>query len=51
MVRPVPQNQRLIAKGSLMNLSKSLGISEGTLTTEAGKLLATATATCLILRP
>ena len=51
MVRPVPQNQRLIAKGSLMNLSKSLGISEGTLTTEEGKLLATATATCLILRP
>ncbi|WP_336244826.1 PaaI family thioesterase [Shewanella sp. SG41-4] len=51
MVRPVPQNQRLIAKGNLMNLSKSLGISEGTLTTEDGKLLATATATCLILRP
>ncbi|MGB6138499.1 MAG: PaaI family thioesterase [Shewanella sp.] len=50
MVRPVPQNQRLIAKGNLMNLSKSLGISEGTLTTEDGKLLATATASCLILR-
>ncbi|MCL1102099.1 PaaI family thioesterase [Shewanella saliphila] len=51
MVRPVPQNQRLIAKGNLMNLSKSLGISEGTLSTEDGKLLATATATCLIIRP
>ncbi|GGQ06518.1 phenylacetic acid degradation protein [Shewanella litoralis] len=51
MVRPVPKNQRLIAKGNLMNLSKSLGISEGTLTTEDGKLLATATATCLIIRP
>nr|WP_283107787.1 PaaI family thioesterase [Shewanella basaltis] len=51
MVRPVPQNKTLIAKGNLMNLSKSLGISEGTLTTEDGKLLATATASCLILRP
>ncbi|GGB63602.1 PaaI family thioesterase [Shewanella inventionis] len=51
MVRPVPQNKTLIATGSLMNLSKSLGISEGRLTTEDGKLLATATASCLILRP
>jgi uncharacterized protein (TIGR00369 family) len=51
MVRPVPQNTRLVAKGNLMNLSKSLGISQGTLTTEEGKLLATATATCLIIRP
>lgn len=51
MVRPVPKNTRLVAKGNLMNLSKSLGISQGTLTTEDGKLLATATATCLIIRP
>lgn len=50
MVRPVPQKQRLLAKGSVMNLSTSLGIAEATLTTEDGKLLATATASCLILR-
>ncbi|RXJ74145.1 phenylacetic acid degradation protein [Veronia nyctiphanis] len=49
MMRPVPKNQTLIAEGRVLNLSKSLGVSEGTLKTEDGKLLATASATCLII--
>ena len=49
MVRPVPKNTTLIAVGKVINLSKSLGISEGTLTTQDGKLLATATATCMLI--
>lgn len=51
MIRPVPKHQVLVAEGRVINLSKSLGISEGTLKTQDGKLLATATATCMILRP
>jgi uncharacterized protein (TIGR00369 family) len=51
MVRPVPKNTTLIAIGKVVNLSRSLGIAEGTLTTEDGKLLATASATCLIQNP
>ncbi|ODA30307.1 phenylacetic acid degradation protein [Veronia pacifica] len=50
MIRPVPKNEELIAEGKTLNLSKTLGISEGTLRTKDGKLLATATATCMILR-
>ncbi|MCL1124741.1 PaaI family thioesterase [Shewanella surugensis] len=51
MIRPIPKNESLIAEGQVINLSKSLGISEGTLKTQAGKLLATATATCMIIKP
>lgn len=51
MLRPVPKHQQLIAEGKLINLSTSLGVSEGTLKDPQGKLLATATATCMILRP
>ena len=50
MVRPVPQDELVIAEGRIINVSKSLGISEGTLKTRDGKLLATATATCMIMR-
>lgn len=50
MIRPVPKNEQLIAEGKVINISKSLGISEGTLTSQSGKLLATATATCMIIR-
>ena len=50
MIRPVPKNETLIAEGKIINLSKSLGISEGTLKSENGKLLATATATCMIIK-
>ena len=50
MIRPVPQDELVIAEGRILNVSKSLGISEGTLKTRDGKLLATATATCMIMR-
>lgn len=51
MMRPVPQNVRLLAEGKVINISKSLCFSEGTLTDERGKIYAHATATCMILRP
>ena len=50
MVRPVPSHTKLIAEGTLINISRSLGVSEGTLKDEAGKLYAHATSTCMIIR-
>ena len=50
MVRPVPLHTKLIAEGRLINISRSLGVSEGTLKDEAGKLYAHATTTCMIIR-
>ncbi|HBV76048.1 MULTISPECIES: PaaI family thioesterase [Vibrio] len=50
MLKPVPQNIPLIAEGKLINLTKSLGISEGSLKDSEGKLYGHATATCMILR-
>ena len=50
MCRPIPQNKQLIAIGQLINLSKNLGISEGKIIDEDGKLYAYATATCMIIR-
>ena len=41
-------NTKLIAEGRVLNISKSLGVSEGTLKNEAGKLYAHATAICMI---
>lgn len=51
MIRPIPKHVELIAEGKTINISKSLGISEGSLRGPNGKLLATATATCMIIRP
>ncbi|WP_299494561.1 PaaI family thioesterase [uncultured Shewanella sp.] len=51
MIRPIPKNEPLIAQGKVINLSKSLGIAEGTLTNQSGKLLVTATATCMLIKP
>lgn len=51
MCRPIPQNQALIATGKVINLSKNLGISEGKIIDDEGKLYAYATATCMIIRP
>ena len=50
MFRPVPRGETLVVEGKIINLSRSLGVSEGTLKTADGKLLAHATATCFILR-
>ena len=49
MMRPLPRDKNLIAEGNVINISKSLGISDGTLKNEEGKLFATSTATCLII--
>lgn len=51
MVRPIPKNTTLIAEGKVLNSSRSLSISEGTLKDESGKLYAHATATCMIIHP
>jgi len=51
MCRPIPKNHPLIATGKVINLSKNLGISEGKIIDEEGKLYAYATATCMIIRP
>ena len=49
MIRPVPRSTNLIAEGTVINISKSLGISDGILKSEDGKLYATSTATCMII--
>ncbi|MBP2604146.1 PaaI family thioesterase [Acinetobacter calcoaceticus] len=51
MCRPIPKNHALIATGKVINISKNLGISEGKIIDEEGKLYAYATATCMIIRP
>ena len=48
LVRPVPKDETVIAEGRVLNLSRSLGVSEGTLKQADGKLLAHATCTCMI---
>jgi len=48
MMRPVPKNKKLYCEGRMLNRSKSLGVSEGKLIDESGKLYAHATCTCLI---
>ncbi|MGI9319018.1 MAG: PaaI family thioesterase [bacterium] len=50
MVRPIPRGVRLIAEGKIVNLSRSLGVSEGSLKDHSGKLYAHATSSCMIIR-
>ena len=50
MCRPIPKDQQLLAVGTVINISKNLGISEGKIVDDEGKLYAHATATCMILR-
>ncbi|WP_291370572.1 MULTISPECIES: PaaI family thioesterase [unclassified Acinetobacter] len=50
MCRPIPKDQELLALGTVINISKNLGISEGKIVDDEGKLYAHATATCMILR-
>ena len=50
MIRQVPRSTNLIPEGTLINISKSLDISEVILKNEYGKLYATSTATCLIIK-
>jgi uncharacterized protein (TIGR00369 family) len=50
MLRPVPKNQKLKAVGKLISISKRTAVSDGYLYSEENKLLAHATATCIITR-
>jgi len=50
MIRPVPLDQKLTAIGNVINISNRLAVSEGSLQDGDGKILAHATATCMILR-
>ena len=50
MVRPVPLDRELTAIGKIIHMSGRLAISEGRLQDGDGKILAHATATCMILR-
>ncbi len=49
-LRPVPREMDLVAEGRVLNLSRRLGLAEATLKDEAGRLLATASLTSMILR-
>lgn len=51
MLKPVPKNTVLRAEGKILSLSKSLGVSEGKLFDEDGRLLAYASCTCMLMRP
>jgi uncharacterized protein (TIGR00369 family) len=50
MLRPVPRDQDLVAEGTVIHVSRSLGVSEATLKDADGTLLAHATCTCAIFR-
>jgi uncharacterized protein (TIGR00369 family) len=50
LLRPVPRDSELVAESSVLHISRSLGVSDGTLKTPDGKLLAHATATCYVFR-
>lgn len=49
-LRPVPQDRAMIVEARVTSLSRRLGIAEATLKDEAGKLYATGSITCMILR-
>ncbi|MGN6261348.1 MAG: PaaI family thioesterase [Ralstonia sp.] len=51
MVKAVPVDTPLVAVGRVLHVSRTIGVSEGTLKTQDGTLLAHATATCVIRRP
>lgn len=51
LIRPIPRDVELFAEGRLINLSKNIGIAEGTLKDSQGKLYAHGTSTCSIIRP
>ncbi len=48
--RPLPQATDLIVEARLTNLSRRLGVADGTITDAAGKLYASASVTCMVLR-
>jgi len=50
MLRPVPVGETVIAEGRIINMSLRLGVSEGSLKDQNGKVLAHATCTCMVIR-
>ena len=50
MLRAVPRDRELIAEARVLHVSRSLGVSEGSLKDADGTLLAHATCTCAITR-
>ncbi|TXH65355.1 MAG: PaaI family thioesterase [Lysobacteraceae bacterium] len=50
MLRPVPVDTALLAEGSVINISRSIAVSEARLKDENGKLYAYASATCMLMR-
>ncbi|TKB47759.1 PaaI family thioesterase [Ferrimonas sediminicola] len=48
MLRPVPKAARLRAEGQVVSMTRSLGVAEGRLLDEKGRLLAMASATCML---
>ena len=49
MFRPVPLATKLIAEGQLINRSRTLGVSNGKLMNEEGKIFAYGSCTCKII--
>jgi uncharacterized protein (TIGR00369 family) len=49
-LRPLTQDTDLVVEARLSNLSRRLGVAEGTITDAAGKLYASASVTCMVLR-
>lgn len=50
MMRPIPVGVPLFAEGKVINISRSLGVSDGSIRDEQGKIYAHATCTCMIIR-
>ena len=50
MLKSIPLEKDLVAEGRVINISKKVGVSEGTLKDAEGNLYARATATCMIYR-
>jgi uncharacterized protein (TIGR00369 family) len=50
MLKSIPLDRELMAEGRVIHLSRTIGVSEGSLRDEEGTLFAHATATCAIIR-
>ena len=50
MLKAIPVDRELTAEGRVIHLSRSIGVSEGSLREDEGTLFAHATATCAIIR-
>ncbi|WP_223145984.1 PaaI family thioesterase [Iodobacter fluviatilis] len=48
MVKAIPKNTELLAEVKVLHISKSIGVSEGSIKSADSTLLAHATATCVI---